>query len=235
MDKINIAICDDDKVFRDTLTCEISSYASVNDLDFNILCFSNGLELMISEVHYNLIFLDYRMGIMNGLETAKKLRAKGVKCPIIFVTSFNEIVYDVFEVNAFRFITKPVENEVLTNALNDFMEQHRNIRTISFNSNGNTVSIDSDDIVYVEGKGRGCVVHTDRESYPVLQKIELFSEVLPESDFFRSHRLFTVNMKYVRACEKGEITFHNAETAKLSMSKRDEFKKALSNFRERKL
>ncbi len=235
MDSINIAICDDDKVFRDMLSCEINSYAGINGLNINITGFSNGLELMISEAYYNLIFLDYRMGIMNGLETAKKLRAKGVKCPIIFVTSFNEIVYDVFEVNAFRFITKPVEKQVLTNALNDFMEQYRNMRIISFNSNGKTVSLNSDDIIFVEGKGRGCVVHTDNEVYPVLQKLELFAEVLPESEFFRSHRMFTVNMKYVRACEKGEVTFHNGEYAKLAVSKREEFRRAYAAYRERRL
>lgn len=235
LERINIAVCDDDPVFRETLSYEIDLYARHHELDITINEFSNGLELLISEVHYNLIFLDYKMGIMNGLETAKKLRAKDVRCPIIFVTSFNEIVYDVFEVNAFRFITKPMEKQVLCKAMDDFISQFKNSSIISFNSNGKNVSVSSDDIVYVQSKGKGCIVHTDNEIYPVLQNITLFSEVLPADDFFRSHRLFSINMKYVRAVDFSSVTFHNGETAKLDRSKRGAFKEALAAFRERKL
>ena len=235
MDKIYIAVCDDDPVFRETLSCEINLYAKQNELDITIVPFSNGLELLISETHYNLIFLDYKMGIMNGLETARKLRAKEVKCPIIFVTSFNEIVYDVFEVNAFRFIKKPMEKHILHKAMDDFLDQFRNSSIISFNSSGKNISVYADDIIYVEGKGKGCVVHTDNEVYPVLQDIALFTEVLPEEDFYRCHRLFSVNMKYIRTIDTSTATFHNGDIIKIDRSKRGAFKDALIAFRERKL
>ena len=121
--KIHIAVCDDDYAFRDTLVLRLNNYAQSCSSEISVYAFSNGLELMISEIKYDLIFLDYKMGIMNGLETAKKLRKKGLKCPIVFVTSFNEIVYDVFEVNAFRFLTKPVEQEALEKTMDDFIDR----------------------------------------------------------------------------------------------------------------
>ncbi|MBQ8780726.1 MAG: response regulator transcription factor [Oscillospiraceae bacterium] len=235
MDKINIAVCDDDPVFRETLSSELTLYARQHNLDININAFSNGLELIISEINYNLIFLDYKMGIMNGLETARKLRAKNVKCPIIFISSFNEVVYDVFEVNAFRFIRKPMENHILTKAMDDFMNQFRNSSIISFNSNGKNISVNADDILYIESKGRGCIVYTDTEAYPVLQNLTLFTEVLPQEDFFRCHRNFSVNLKYVRGVEAAAVTLHNSDVIKLERSKRGALKDALITFRERKL
>jgi DNA-binding LytR/AlgR family response regulator len=229
INKINIAVCDDDPAFRETLALRLNMYAGSHDMDASVLSFSNGLELMISEVKYDLIFLDYKMGIMNGLETAKKLRKKGLRCPIIFVTSFNEIVYDVFEVNAFRFLTKPVESEALERAMDDFLALYKNSRVINFVSNGNAVSLVSSDITYVEGKGRGCIVHTDTEAYPVLQSLSMFSEGLPEH-FFRSHRNFNVNLGSVGEVEQGLIRMKNGASVKLDKSRHTALKIALDGF-----
>lgn len=224
--KIHIAVCDDDYAFRDTLVLRLNNYAQSCSSDISVSAFSNGLELMISEIKYDLIFLDYKMGIMNGLETAKKLRKKGLKCPIVFVTSFNEIVYDVFEVNAFRFLTKPVEQEALEKTMDDFIDQYKKRRVVSFTSNGRAVSLGSADIVYIEGKGKGCVVHTDDEAYPVLQSISMFSEGLPEN-FFRCHRSFTVNLEAVDGVENASVRLKNGSSVKLERGKNIALRSAL--------
>lgn len=224
--KIHIAVCDDDYAFRDTLVLRLNNYAQSRNSEISVYPFSNGLELMISEIRYDLIFLDYKMGIMNGLETAKKLRKKGLKCPIVFVTSFNEIVYDVFEVNAFRFLTKPVEQEALEKTMDDFIDQYKNSKVVSFTSNGRAVSLSSGEIVYIEGKGKGCVVHTDDEAYPVLQSINLFSEGLPEN-FFRCHRNFSVNLEAVDGVENASVRLRNGGSIKLERGKHIALKAAL--------
>ena len=213
--KVNIAVCDDDAVFREMLMSDLNNYAANSEYDMNINSFSNGLELMISEIQYNLIFLDYKMGIMNGMETAKKLRNKGVSCPIIFVTGFNEIVYDVYEINAFRFIKKPVEKEVLTKALDDFFKMYKNRKTIAFVSRGNTVLVYSDEIVYVESKFVGCVVHTLHEFYKIMQSLNAFEALLPENSFFRCSNKLTINLKYVRGFEGNCVLLTNGEFFKI--------------------
>ena len=119
--------------------------------------------------------------------------------------------------------------------MDDFLDQFRNSSIISFNSSGKNISVYADDIIYVEGKGKGCVVHTDNEVYPVLQDIALFTEVLPEEDFYRCHRLFSVNMKYIRTIDTSTATFNNGDIIKIDRSKRGAFKDALIAFRERKL
>lgn len=226
--KIHIAVCDDDYAFRDTLVLRLNTYAQSRSSEISVYPFSNGLELMISEIRYDLIFLDYKMGIMNGLETAKKLRKKGLKCPIVFVTSFNEIVYDVFEVNAFRFLTKPVEQEALEKTMDDFFEKYKESKVVSFTSNGRAVSLGSAEIIYIEGKGRGCVVHTDDEAYPVLQSINMFSEGLPKS-FFRCHRNFAVNLEAVEVVESGSVRLRNGAAVKLERGKQIALKTALED------
>lgn len=232
MDKMNIAVCDDDAVFRETLVCEINSYSEHNGTIMDIYSFSSGLELMISETPYNLIFLDYKMGIMNGLETAKKLRKKGISCPIIFVTSYNEIVYDVFEVNAFRFITKPVEPEILRKALDDAVELYRSRCAISVSDGDSVISILSDEITYIEGRISGSTVHTVYGDRQLTQSLSAFEKMLPADAFFRCNMACTVGMKYVKGYDEKAVTLIDGSKMRLSHGKHIEFANAYQAYGE---
>ena len=226
METMNVAVCDDDAVFREMLVCEIKSYSEHNSVEMNIASFSSGLELMISETEYNLIFLDYKMGIMNGLETAKKLRNKGVKCPIIFVTSYNEIVYDVFEVNAFRFITKPVESEVLRKALDDVVELCRNRTTLTFEYGGEAVSIMSDEITYISGMLNGCMIHTVYGNQRSKQSLGAVVKQLPADSFFKCSLNCVVGFKYVKNYDYKSVALKGGYRLKLDRTRSAEFAEA---------
>ncbi len=57
----------------------------------------------------DLIFLDISMPRESGLEFAKRLVGSGRRMKLVFVTSYKEFASDAFEVNAYDYIVKPVE------------------------------------------------------------------------------------------------------------------------------
>jgi len=61
----------------------------------------------------DLIFLDISMPRENGLEFAKRLRESGRRMKLVFVTAYKEYAQAAFEVNAYDYIVKPVEQERL--------------------------------------------------------------------------------------------------------------------------
>jgi two-component system LytT family response regulator len=61
----------------------------------------------------DLIFLDISMPKENGLEFAKRLRESGRRMKLVFVTSYKEYAQAAFEVNAYDYIVKPVEQDRL--------------------------------------------------------------------------------------------------------------------------
>lgn len=99
---MNIAICDDNVNFVNWLE-EIVLHAP-HEVDI----FLDGGELLSyidkSRSSYDTIFLDIEMNGLNGIETAKKIRKNNQNVLIIFVTEYQEYVYDVFEVLPFRFL-----------------------------------------------------------------------------------------------------------------------------------
>ncbi len=67
--------------------------------------------LMNQEV--DLVFVDISMPRENGLEFAERLRASGRETNIVFITSHKEYALFAFDVFAFDYIVKPVEQERL--------------------------------------------------------------------------------------------------------------------------
>jgi DNA-binding LytR/AlgR family response regulator len=107
---MRIAICDDELPMHDLLKKQLNRYAQKRNLVMSYTDFTGGNELLINPYDYDLIFMDYQMKVLDGLETAKKLRKLGIETPVIFLTSFPHIVFDTFSVHAYRFLVKPTQS-----------------------------------------------------------------------------------------------------------------------------
>ena len=112
-DTVKIAVCDDEKNIRFYLVslikkqgweCGITEYASADAY------LSDGKE-------HDIIFLDIEMGGssagMDGMGLARHIRGmEAQKQPIIiFVTGYEKYVYDAFDVGAFQYLVKPVDEQ----------------------------------------------------------------------------------------------------------------------------
>lgn len=85
---MRIAICDDEKVFRDILKKELKNYAREFGFDFVYTEFSSGENLLSSDTDFDLIFMDYQMKTINGIDTVDKMRNRNDKTVVVFMTSY---------------------------------------------------------------------------------------------------------------------------------------------------
>ena len=69
----------------------------------------------------DLIMLDVIMPLLNGMDTARELRNDNQIVPIIFLTSSREFAVDSYEVKAFHYLIKPVDDVKLFRTLDDFV------------------------------------------------------------------------------------------------------------------
>ena len=128
---INIGICDDFPINCEIIETAILQYGEENNITFNIRKFNSGEELidLISkeDICLDLLFLDYHMKELTGLETAQRIRQmenSGCKpaCCIVFVTSTDN-TYEMMSVSPMRVIRKPVSpvmiNKILARVLSE--------------------------------------------------------------------------------------------------------------------
>ena len=120
---MQIAICDDEDFFRKELRSLLVEYKNNRRLSLDIFEFPNGQFLLQSDVVFDIVFLDYQMPSLNGMEIARILRQKNSLCSIVFVTNYSDFVFESFEVNPYRFFKKPVRLDQIEELLQSYIKQ----------------------------------------------------------------------------------------------------------------
>lgn len=120
-----IAICDDEKIFRDDLKEILIRYMTDRGIMLEIDTFSSGkefVELGIEMVKYKIVFLDINMDELDGIMTAKKIRENSKDMFIVFVTAFVNYTIEGYKVDAVRYILKDNKNLVASVFMSAWMQ-----------------------------------------------------------------------------------------------------------------
>ena len=230
---MKIAICDDNTIMREDLKGHLEDYAVSKNIIFLYSEFSNGRDLIASEINFDLIFMDYKMDGLDGLETARCLRRNNNKTSMIFLTSYPHVVFDTFEVNAYRFLLKPIDTEKLFSALDDFLSDQDDDKFIVIKTDDDNRRIKIDNIIYAEATDKYCYIRTVSESILYKKTLSEFEKLLPSDKFFRCHRTYLVGFKHIVSHTATDIYFDNKEKAQISKLKQTSFKNAFLNFIKR--
>lgn len=86
------------------------------------------LEIMDKET-FDIVLMDINMPMMNGFETTRKIRLKGIKTPIIALTAFakDEITEEAISAGMNDIIIKPFEPRKLFQVINDQINKSRTV------------------------------------------------------------------------------------------------------------
>ncbi len=230
---MRIAICDDCRIMHNDLKRYLEKYGAIRNLDMVYDDYLNGSDLLASNIEYDIIFMDYQMDGLDGIETARKLKQRKDKAMISFLTRFEHVVFQAFEVNAFRFLLKPIDMEKLTAALDDYIEDTQDDEYIFIQTDDGHLRICADDIIYAEASNKYCYIRTIDEDIMFKNTLSEFEKLVPSDRFFRSHRSFLVGFRHIISHTTTDILFDNQEKAIISKLKLTPFKKAFTDYVKR--
>ena len=234
---MQIAICDDEKNIRELMGDKILKQFPDAEVDF----YSSGDELLLVDKLIDILFLDIQMSGKNGMETARELRKKDNKTIIIFVTAVEEYVFQAFDVGAFHYIVKPIDDEkfteVLCRAVDELNTQNMYKETpaekyLMINNGGIHIKVTIDDIVYAEVFNRKVVIHKLNETIEYYGKMSDL-EAIAGDGFFRPHRAYLINFKYVEKYDASTIYLEKG-TAIMSKQNYPEFVKKYMKYIQRR-
>lgn len=153
---INAAILEDNILFANQLKNLILIWADKNSHNFNIDVFNSAENLISGNTkytYYDVIFMDIQLqpdvpSAITGMDIAKKLRLSGFDNDIIFITSYQEYVFEGYNVNAFNFLLKPIQTDKLYPVLNSLIEKYSDKQYV-FKNRQSIVSIPYANIITI--------------------------------------------------------------------------------------
>lgn len=222
---IRIAYCDDTEKDRDSIMIALTQIEEKWKEEFEIFSFSSGEELCesIKENYYNVILLDILMSGIDGIETATRIRTMGEDNLIIFISSYDERVKELFDFRTIAFLDKPLDVAKLETALSKAYSILKKDESdfFTFKSQGSLVHIPIKEIVYFESKRNEIIIHAIKNNekfYGTLSSV--WQSVKNLTQFIMPHRSFIFNMAYVSIktdkviIRKTEESFNIGETYK---------------------
>ena len=214
---MRVAICDDEKPMQTILENLLDEFGRLRNIDISIDKFDNGHDLLrvLNEKEYEIVFMDHQMQDIDGMETSRLIRSRNNDCVIIFVSAFPEVAVDSYEVNAFRFIVKPINKEKLFKAIDDHLRSIDYDNLLILNTNDGKWKIKMSDIIYAEAKGKHTIVRTAQKSFEINIHMKKIEDKLPSEKFCRCQRAYIAGFAHINNHTNAEIIFDNGERAQI--------------------
>ncbi len=224
---LNIAVCDDERLYIDNLGEIILSFTQQNSMSVNIEKFDDGIELISSGIKFDLIFLDIEMKKSNGIEIAERIREVDSNVPIVYVTSYSDYWRRAYKVHAFDFILKPFNSEEIFRVLSDFiaLKKTSNVKTVELTTEYGTEIQPINEIYYfILLAKRKIQIVTISKDYIVRENLTDIFNKLDDDCFYITHRSCIVNMNYVQTIKKNDgILMTNGDWVPLAQKKQKDF------------
>ncbi|MBQ8161180.1 MAG: response regulator transcription factor [Clostridia bacterium] len=230
---MNIILCDDELLFLSSLEQKIGLWAQKSGHANNILIskFTSGEDMLDAWEHgmqIDALFLDIVLpGEMNGLSAAKQIRATNDYIPIVFITGFAQYAEEGFEVNALRYLRKPVTEDAVSQCMDIIWRRWalQNLNSVVLDLPTQILRLPAAAIMYAEISGHNCSVFTiDRENpYVFRQSIDYLRQKLSLDQFAQCHRSFLVNLMYVRHLTGNQLLMSDGTVIQIGRKYKSDF------------
>ena len=235
-DTVKIAVYDDEKNIRSYLVSLIRK----QNIECSIMEYASADEYLADGREHDLIFLDIEMGgsetELDGMGLARHIRGMNAhrQPVIIFVTGYEKYVYDAFDVGAFQYLVKPVDEqkftEVFSRAVGQILseaEQRKKNLVIQYAGEGKAIPLN--DIYDMESQNHNIVLFLKSGKLEYYGKIGELEEKLA-GQFYRIHRGYLINLFHVEGYDRTEVRMANGDKLLLSRYKYDGFVQAYMNY-----
>lgn len=162
----------------------------------------------------DLVFMDIHLADGSGFDL---LQAVDIPCPVIFVTAYDEYALEAFKVKSIDYIMKPVKQEDLEKALDQFSQyselfkmgakktpaqkkyiagDYKTRFVIRFGEHIKTLLVE--DIAYCYSENKVTFAKTfDGRTFPMDYNLDHLDQMLNPDQFFRINRQYLINLKAI--------------------------------------
>lgn len=206
---MRIAYCEDEPAQRSRMELLLHTFAERKRLPLTVEAFSDSAAFLFqypNSYPFDLIFLDIDLGGMDGMALARKIRETDSEVPILFLTNHREYVFEGYEVQAFRYLLKPVTEDTLFPLLDELQTMRGQEKPhLLLSLGGETQKLFLSDLLFVESDNHYLTLHTAAGTETFKKNLSEFREELSAAwqasggtgeCFAAAHRSYLVNLAH---------------------------------------
>lgn len=228
-----IAICDESQMSTDELVAHLKVLAEEISLETTVDVYHGFRALLraIEEQSYQLLYLAVACGGADGVEFAKSLRAAGCGADIVFLAEDPGAALEAYGAFPVGYVVRPVAKKKLRDSFRYVAEKYRQKPLIVLKgSEGGKISVGIEDILYIEVFRTELDVHSMEQVYVGNGSLVDTYNMLSPRQFYRSHRSFIVNLRYVTRIDRYQFTMTNGDKVAIAKNRYAEAKAAYRAF-----
>ena len=203
---INVAIVEDEQEAVEYLSDCLHRYGEKTGETFSFTHFPEPITFLEKyKPVYDLVFMDIRMPMMDGMQAAKKLREADTSVLLVFVTRMGDYAIQGYDVGATAFIKKPISYFDFEMKMKRiiFNIRQRDSQVITIVSGTAVHRLHVRDLMYIEVSGHRCTYHTCDHLVEARNSLSRLSEELAPYHFMMCNSCYLVNPHYIRSIKGG--------------------------------
>lgn len=245
---IKAVIVEDESGARKVLQALITDYLPQIEIVGTADSVESGIALVTKEKP-ELLFLDIRLPDGDGFEILEKTVVENME--VVFTTAYGEYREKAFEYFAFQYLTKPIDVDKLEATVKAYEARRKDNKTDSSfsleklgllkqllnqqikkialpNKDGYTL-VQLEEIIYCEAQSNYTLVYLkDGSKMMVTKSLKYYDELLSDSNFYRVHKSYLVNVNYVKEVkQEGTLKLENGSSLPISQRSKRGFLKFL--------
>ena len=213
---IKIAICDDENEFRAEAEQMLEQYMVDVGAQFKADSFGISSELvdtLESGVIYDIYLLDIYMPGITGMSIATELRSRGIKSPIIFLTSSTDHALEAFGVDATHYLLKPYSKENfyigMDKAMGSIATHKDDSIVLKVDNEYHSISVSSIYYCESEDKYQRFYLEGDEKLLVRISGTELYRQLSEFDFFYHCGRAHIINLNRISKITPKGATFKN--------------------------
>lgn len=230
-----VAICQDRGTDGVLIAADLKKLAEEVTLEIAVDVFHNfrGLQKAIADHSYQLLLLGTQVGESGGLEFMQSLRESGCETDVVFLAENADGALDAYSVFPVGYLVQPITRRALREPFRHVARKcRRSPRILLRGNDGSRVSVEINDILYIEVFRTELDVHCRNDVHICMGSLNEVCGKLPSAQFYRSHRSYIVNLARVSTIERYQFTMQNGDRVTVAKNRYAEAKQALSSFAE---
>ena len=228
---LHVSIVENNANEAHSLTQSLLKYQQEKDVSLAVSTYANGLDFLEAYTREtDLVLMDIDMPVLNGIETAEKLREKDQHVLLIFVTNLSQYAMAGYRVQAFDYLLKPIQESLLFMTLDRAL---RNLPTrddaVMISHHGSWIKTTYSRIYYVEIKDHQIEYHTADGIYAERETMSRVEQRFHGQGFSRPNNSFLVNLAHVQVVKNNQVMIKGMEIS-LGRNRKKAFMDDLSRY-----